>query len=389
MRALLVFAALAGAARAAPVPLETLPPDRLKALAPLLANTDLALIESKPNGRMRQVTILTLVAAPPELVREVVATPEKYPEFVRNLKRAHVIRYPEGLFDVDFAVDYRITSFESINRFRTNPDGSIDEWGMGTVDDNTFRWEFVPAPGGTVVAYYGYTDIAHTNTYIRSITDRIPSMEHGLAVSAQLVFPRSVKRRAEGLAKPGSFTPVDKNAKAPGFDFLLKRGRVALIRSAPNGRLSDISIVDRAQVGPEKIRAALRATSAYSTFIEGVRESRELSRTDTDIVYETVAEAPIFSWVTRFRLHDDGHYVIEVLGVEGDLKDAHYRFDLTPVDGGAATTLVFRSRQNLGAASPLLFGTLFRIEPLFEHGLAVAMGLVQVVAFRGRAEGKR
>src|SRR5689334_3171436 len=72
--------ARAGAAHRQPMPLQQLPPDKVRGLAPLLRTSDLALLESDPKGELRQITTITLAAARPETVREVLIHPEHYGE---------------------------------------------------------------------------------------------------------------------------------------------------------------------------------------------------------------------------------------------------------------------------------------------------------------------
>src|SRR5438477_9880294 len=102
--ALLALAALtsAGAAGAAKPELQELPLDKLSQMAPLLRHGDVALLESKPNLQMKQETVISLVQAPVQVVREVVTTPEKWPEFVPSVTRAKVTRHPDGSLDYDF-----------------------------------------------------------------------------------------------------------------------------------------------------------------------------------------------------------------------------------------------------------------------------------------------
>jgi ribosome-associated toxin RatA of RatAB toxin-antitoxin module len=379
---------VAAPARAADRPLSFLPAEKLQAMGPLLRTGEIALIESAKGGRMRQVTVMALVAAPPELTHEVVVSPEKYPEFIRNLTRSKVQRNPDGTIDDEFWIDLTLTHFEGTNRYRPNRDGSVDVKAIDPNDDGIFRWEFYRVPGGTVMVMYGYQDVLHSNDYIRRITDAVPSMEHGLALAAQLAYVRSIKARAEALAKPGSFTPFDAHAKGPGFDFLLQRGRVAVIRSLPDGHLADISILDRLFAPLEKVLAILNAPASYASFIEGVKKSRELQRSDAEVEYQLVSDLSIFSWDSRFAIRPSGRGAVDVYGVGGDLRGAQYRWDLTPL-GPKSTLAVYRARQNVASSSPLLLGILFRKEPLFEHGLNVALGLVQVLGVRGRAEGWR
>ena len=66
--ALLVATGVTAPAVAVERPLAVLPADKLLALAPTVARGDMALVESNPDGTMKQVTLLLFVAAPPEVV---------------------------------------------------------------------------------------------------------------------------------------------------------------------------------------------------------------------------------------------------------------------------------------------------------------------------------
>ena len=52
------------------------------------------------------------------------------------------------------------------------------------------------------------------------------------------------------------------------------------------------------------------------------------------------------------------------------------------------TLAVLRARLDLAAAS-LILRTLFQKEPLFEHGMSVAFGLVMMSGIQARAEGRK
>ena len=64
-----------------------------------------ALVESKPDGTMRQVTLVVLVRAPPAAVRALVADVGGYVRFVPNLKKADFSRAPDGSWVNDWKLD--------------------------------------------------------------------------------------------------------------------------------------------------------------------------------------------------------------------------------------------------------------------------------------------
>ena len=383
---LLNLIALASAS-AREVPLSELPSDKLALMAPLLRHGEVALIESKSNGQMKQVTIMALVAAPPDVLRQVVTTPEKWPEFIPGLTRSNVAHHPDGSLDYDFAMDLKFTTLSTNNRMVPRPDGAIYVWDNNPNDETTMRWQFIGVAGGTVMVQYGYSDVLHANKWIQRVVKAAPLMEHGLAVAGQFAYVRAMKARAEKLAKPGSFAVADPKAAGPGFKFLLERGRVAVIRSTPAGRLADISILDSFMAAESKVEEVLLKPSEYSKFIDGVKKSYEVKRDGAAIVYETEFDLSILTFSTRWEMRKNGN-AVEAYAISGDRRGAHYRWDLT-TRGAKETTVVYRSNEDLASASPLILGSVFRTVPSFEHGIAVALGLVNVVGVRGRAEGKR
>lgn len=372
--------------------LEPLPSDKLGGLAPLLRNTDMALIESFPDGLMRQVTILSWVPASPQVVHDVVTDFEHYPSFLRNMTRVKVTRNADGTVDQEWVIDILVSRFSGINRYYFRPDGAIDVEGIGPTERNRYRWEFHPAVrGGTVMVMYGYVDVIHSNAFIRSIVARIPTMEHGLGLSAQLVYVRGFHQRALQVAGPSP--PPLQRGKAPTFDFLLDRGRVAVIRSLPNGRLEGISIVDRVMAPRPKLEGVVIDGGNYASFIDGISQSHETARSAHEVSYRTVFSMPLISWETRWAAQRDGRGAVDILATDGDLKGTYLRWDLTPITMSPAgspprTLAVLRARLDLAAAS-LILRTLFQKEPLFEHGMSVAFGLVMMNGARARAEGRK
>src|SRR5437870_1533660 len=69
----------------------------LNRYATVLRRAQIALVESDPKGHAKQTTVLGYAAAPPALVRELVADPLRYPRYVRNMTRSDVEKRPDGV----------------------------------------------------------------------------------------------------------------------------------------------------------------------------------------------------------------------------------------------------------------------------------------------------
>src|SRR6266511_787921 len=100
-----------------PAPLSTLPGDKLATLVPSLVGADLALIESDARGLLKQMTTVTLVGAPPAAVRDLVAHPERYGQFVHNMSRSDIKQEPGGTIIHEYKLDYTIASVDGHHRY--------------------------------------------------------------------------------------------------------------------------------------------------------------------------------------------------------------------------------------------------------------------------------
>src|SRR5437879_3299477 len=213
------------------MPLEKLPTDKLIGLTPLLQHGDVALIESNPDGRLKQVTLILFVAAPAATVHDLLAHPGDFKKFVPNITKSTWEPLPEGGVST-WKLDLPVSSFEQTNiyHFDPGPTGGVDMKCPTEEEDATYRWELWPVPAGTVLVQYGYTDVKHSNALVRRFVKKMPVTEHGLALAAQLLLAANMKREAEKRTPPGTLPPVDANAKSSGFGFLLDRGQVAVMR---------------------------------------------------------------------------------------------------------------------------------------------------------------
>jgi hypothetical protein len=358
----------------------------LVALAPLLAHGDVALIESNKDGTMKQVTLILFVAAAPETVHEVIAHPADYKTFVRNVSRSDWEPREAGGVS-RWKLELPVSSFEMANvfRFEAGSAAPVHVTSLEERDEATYRWEMLGTPGGTVLVQYGYTDVKHSNSLVRSFLKKMPVTEHGLALAAQLMLASSMRKEAEKRTAAGSLPERSKTGENnPGFGFLLERGQVAVIRSLPDGRLSDLSLLDRYYAPPAKIGAALADPGAWSKFVPGVDESVVHGRSAGTAEATIKFAIPLVSWTSRYALRFTER-VVEGLATDGDLRGARFRWDITP-RGAKDALVVYRVSQRLTQSSTL-FRTLIQHDPSLEHGLTVAFSLVYLRAMRGKAEG--
>lgn len=362
--------------------LQTLPNDKLSGLAPLLRGGDIALIESDDKGFEKQVTTMTLVAAAPDKVREVVVHPERYGDFVRNMSESRVEKLPDGTLNHHWKLTYAVDSFEGTNHYVMHPDyvEMIDPTGP-----SIYRWEFLPSAtgGGTILVLYGYTDVRHSKGFVEKVLKRAGTLEHGLALITQMTFLLAVKDRAE--KDPGAFEPYQQQAgKAmPSYHFLLDRGLVAVLHKQ-NGRLAGISLVDRANAPPATLLRMAADAGKWSSFVPSIAKSNDLPPQSGVSTVEIEQSLPMMSWTTTWWVRPAPN-AVDVFGASGDLRGARLRWDVRPLSDGK-TELTLRSSQQSFDRENIIMRQLYKLEPLFEYGVNVGLDLVVMRAVKERAE---
>lgn len=373
-----------------PAPLQLLPAERLRALAPLLRTTDMTLIESDAQGALKQITVMSFAAAPPAAVRDAVIHPERYGDFVRNMKKSTIVRRPDGTLDHTYQLSYTILTIDGVHRYVFLPPTGAPGEGAAPVEFfdadpssnglRHYRWEFLSAGGGTVVVLYGYADVRHSGGVVDQLLQRVPSLEHGLALVGQMSLVLSMKARAEQLAPAPAASLVPPGAVS--YDFLLSRGLVTLLRSQ-RGRLSDLSMVERTRARPDLLMQVTQKPALWSNFVPSITRSADAGSQQGVPAVELEQALPLLSFRTVYGLQA-GDASLDMFGLSGDLRGARLRWDVR-VDRDGKGQLVLRASQAYDRAS-MVIRQLYRLEPLFEYGVNVGLCMVIQQGIKARAE---
>jgi ribosome-associated toxin RatA of RatAB toxin-antitoxin module len=362
-------------------PLQPFPPAKLRSLAPLLVQGEMAAIESGPDGRPRQITLLAWTAAPPEVALDVVGHPERYPQFVRNLSKSEITPRPDGSVDNTWQLELPIGHFTGSFNVRTDAAHRMVAF-QSLTQDSTSLWEFLPADGGgTVIVEYMRYAAPRQNLLLRKLLEKDPANETGMGLAAGLVLMKSVAAESARRAHASQLKVKPPPAGAPGFGFLLDRGAVAIIRSLPNGSLADVSVVKRIDAPIARVLEVVRDMERWPEFMPAVSSCKRIDAKGDELTYQLTVDGILLSIDTRYRakLLAGG---VDLLGVGGDLVGSRFRWDLTAQ--GEHTLAVYRANHRVGASSVIL-RALIKHEPLFEHGVNVGVGIIAVDAVARRA----
>jgi ribosome-associated toxin RatA of RatAB toxin-antitoxin module len=359
---------------------DVLPREQLLALAGAAAQGEVALVESKPDGTMKQVTLVVFVRAPAKLVHDVVADVGGYKKFVPNLVQTTFAQDASGQWINDWKLELPISSFSGHDAYTIDPDpmGPIAFHSLESLA--TYRWDFLPVEGGTLLVQTGYADVLHANRFVRAFVHRQPSLEHGLGLAAQFMEVSAMRKEAERRSGGGTVMPAQSGTAA--LVALTQRGMVVLMRSR-DGKLSEVSVLDRVYAPLAKLHDVIADPGAYKDFMAGVDRSTVTARAADGLTYELEMALPVLTWSTTYQLKV-GAAAIDGAGIDGDLRGARFRWDLHATEG--STMVTYRASQPL-ARSSMLVRKLFAVDASLEYGLNVAFAILQVRSMRGRAEG--
>ena len=389
--ALLGIVCVTSVAQAAPKPwpLTTLPADQLLTLVPSLREEDLALIESDARGMLKQITTVTLVAAPPEMVHDTVGHPERYGQFVHNMSRSDVRQEPGGTLFHEYKLDYTVASVDGRHRYVFLPPvagqaaAPIDVFDPDDNGTRHYRWEFYTAPGGaTLLVEYGYSQIPADGIYGK-LMKRAQTLEYGLALIPQMTLMLAVKERAQTLAH-NQPRPITSGAQ-PGLSFLLERGALALFRRA-GSRVTEVNLVDRTRARADVLLRVAANVGQWSRFVPTISKSTPLGGRQGLPAFEVEQSLPLMSWDTTWGVFANATSV-DMFGLEGDLTRGRIRWDVRPLrDAGVMQAeVVLRSTVDYDHGS-VVVRELYKLEPLFQYGIDVGMQLVILRGVRAQAE---
>lgn len=172
----------------------------LDRLGPLLRHGQIALIESYPDGGLRQVALFTEVEASREKMARIVQDPGKYPEFVHNFAKQDVTPQPDGRLRMEWELDVPLSSVEGVSMMTIEEDGSVDVVAQsGDIKRGRWRWEFVTLGENRVMPiHYAYSDVRKASWVTEKIVKSQPLFEHGIVIASGTVAMTAMKARAEG-----------------------------------------------------------------------------------------------------------------------------------------------------------------------------------------------
>ena len=371
----------------------------VRALLERIGDADLVLLGNPQAARPVRVLLATRVAAPPQRVREIVAAADSYRKAMPSFRRTDVVARRargRGLTDMQVAWELDVPLWNLKGRLWLRPrsDGADLVLEEGDLAPGLFHLtagpDRPPRSDRSVFIVEGFANLAQANVAARELSKRSALAEPAMAVAASYVMMKSLARLAEG-GSPGRPTAA---VAAPEFRKLdaartgraalglsLAHGLLAAVRSRDDGRLAGVEVA-----GLGSSRAAQRAAGAVAPErfralpgwkkIEVVTEHPDTCHDPEAVCWTVQTNLPLFSLDGTWKIRT---HPWRARMVAGEREGALLGMDVVTGEGAARPAIVL-SEQPRADRAGFLPRKLVMAEPYLEHGLALALAVVDAAS---------
>jgi hypothetical protein len=372
-----------------------------------LGDADLVVVNDPAGARPVRVLLATRVSASAEKVRQVIADPGSYRKAIPSFERVEVISRHErepGVVDLEVAWELEVPLWNLKGKLwlRAQPNGVDLELMEGDFAPGLLHLTVRKEKSGkkcssveqtvqpSVLAIEGFANVRDANWITRRMARRSPHAEPAITVAATYVLLKSLAHLAEGslparpIAAMRAPEPSSLNGVAAGQvanDSIKERQVLAAVHSRADGRLERVEVAVHVTAPVDmSTRRALRLETFHAmpgwkkiTLASGKHEACKDSAT---LCWDVGNNLPVFSldgiwkiWPRPWRARM----------VDGDTQGAVMGLDVLPGKPSDRSIVVLSLHPRLELAG-YVARKLIAAEPYLEHGLALALTLVEAVA---------
>jgi hypothetical protein len=370
-----------------------------------LGDADLVLSHDPRTAHPVRVLLATKVAARAEQVRQVLLAPASYGKAMPSFRRVEVVsrqKHERGQTDLQVAWELEVPlwNLEGKLWLRPRSDGVDLQLAEGDFAPGLFHLTVSddkgPKPKRSILTIEGHANVRDANVATRQLVRRSPLAEAAITVAAAYVMLKSLAGLAErgALVRPSAALlapePLSLDGAQTGRAALLRPRSTAVmaaVRSRSDGRLGRVEVALPISTKAAKSLGRGPSPEVFAR-LPGWKKVTIATREPavcTDPAapcWAVKTDLPLFSldgiWKVRqrpWRAHM----------VAGERKGALLGIDIVPSGSSAGSLLVFSEHPRLDRAG-YVPRKLIAAEPYLEHGLALALTLVDAVSLVSAVE---
>jgi len=376
--------------------------DQVAAALDGAGNADLVLMTNPAGARPVRVLVATKVAAPAERLRQLLSDPTSYRKAMPSYRRTDVVSHHGS--DVEIAWEVEVPTWNLSGKLwmRPQPTGVDLELDEGDFAPGLFHLRATPfrptaqdAAGKdkterSILSIEGHANLANANWVMRKLSHRSPLVEPMMTTAALCVMLRALAELAErGTAeRPTGTMAAGDSSSLQGVvagrianAFTVQPPVLGLVRRRSDGRLASVEVAVAAGTAPEDASSKSLVPDSFSGLpswksVTPVHDSPAECRSPTEMCWRVESNLPFFSLGGTLRIVPQPW---RARMVAGDTKGAVLGLDFMLGPDKRRTILVLSQHPRLDQAG-FLPRKLIEAEPFLEHGLSLALTIVEAVS---------
>lgn len=167
-----------------------------ESLDAMLQRGEVTLIETHPDGALKQATAIGLVAAPVEAVWEKLTNFADYPQWMPKVEGVRVTAKSATVFEVAWSLGIAGPNVNYTGRYTLDKASWTirGTWVAGELEGSRWDWRLEPVSGGTVVYRVVYSNVVGSNWLIEQVVDEDHTLEYGINSATGVIEIQGLKR---------------------------------------------------------------------------------------------------------------------------------------------------------------------------------------------------
>ena len=357
---------------------------------------DLVLLNDPLGTRPVRVLLATRTTAAASKVRAMLTDPASYGRAMPSFRRIDVLgtrtRGP-GVTDLEIAWELEVPLWNLQGKLwlKPQPDGVDLELADGDFAPGLFHIRArEDGAARTVLVIEGFANVREANWATRRLAKRSPLAEPAISVAATYVLLKALAQQAERgaymrpsgpLVAPSLATLYGVPVGAAAEAFSAAHQVLAVVRSRADGRLARVEVAVDAAASEAVVSVRRTQPQVFTSFpgwhkVTPSSDKPDECRDTTASCWIVESNLPFFSLDGTWKIWPRPWRALTVLG---DGQGAIMALDVLPGKVADHSTVVLSQHPRMDKAG-YVARKLIAAEPFLEHGLALALTLIDAVA---------
>ncbi len=377
--------------------LDGLSKSELSALAPLIAQGPVALVEfaDMDADQLPAINVALRVGVGAEQLTKLIIDPANYPRFMPMVDSVEVLARRDNAIVYEWKFDLAVLQLRGRNTmtiFRAPPGReaatriTIDSE-EGDMGRGRFLIRVIPeSPKSTLLVVSIRLDLREANYVARQMTKAARSINRSANLAISMSMALHLRGEAERRAGLKSAAVPLRSLDKPSYDVgalapMLSRGDL-LFFDVSGERLNQVSVVGAIDQSIDKVQSTMRDANSFGSALVPGSAAKVISQTDKVTTFDWNINLPLVGVSGRMRMEDQ-HPVLAIDATSGALAGGRWLFELREL--GPKVTLVTGWARFDFSNSTWLLEKILSADRFFGVGMTGASEVMLMRAIRSKS----